>query len=139
MSHMKSLLRRFSLVVFAVVLAVGTFVFSTPSALAETYTVKMGADNGMLVFQPSELTIKPGDTVEWVINKVPPHNVVFDDKNIPTQDKSLAKSLSHQQMLMTPGDNFSTTFAADAPAGTYTYFCAPHRSAGMVGKIIVQG
>jgi plastocyanin len=40
-------------------------------------------------------------------------------------------------MEMTPGSNFEITIPKDAPAGEYTYFCAPHRSAGMVGKLIV--
>jgi plastocyanin len=97
----------------------------------------MGGDTGMLVFQPDKLNVKPGDTVQFVVNKVPPHNVVFDDKAIPGNDKALAKSLSHQNMEMTPGSNFEITIPKDAPAGEYTYFCAPHRSAGMVGKLIV--
>jgi plastocyanin len=139
MKHITTVLRRTGLVLFAVALAVSAFVFSTPAAMAETHTVKMGADNGMLVFQPAKITVKPGDTVEWVINKVPPHNVVFDDKQVPSQDKALAKSLSHPQLLMGPGDKFSTTFPKDAQAGDYTYFCAPHRSAGMVGTITVEG
>lgn len=121
------------------ILVVGSFFVSAAPASAETYTVKMGGDNGMLVFQPAKLTVKPGDTVKWVINKVPPHNVVFDATAIPGQDKALAKSLSHQQMEMSPGKSFELTVPENAPAGEYSYFCAPHRSAGMVGKLIVEG
>lgn len=139
MTHITTVLRRVSLALVAIVLAVSAFMFSTSDAMAETVTVKMGADNGMLVFQPAKVTVKPGDTVEWVINKVPPHNVVFDDKQIPSQDKAVAKTLSHPQLLMGPGDKFSTTFPKDAQPGEYTYYCAPHRSAGMIGKIVVEG
>ncbi|MBW4518210.1 MAG: plastocyanin [Scytolyngbya sp. HA4215-MV1] len=139
MSLITSVLRKVGLAMVAVALLVSTFAVSVPTAMAETYTVKMGANNGMLQFEPAKLAIKPGDTVEWVINKVPPHNVVFDDKAIPGQDKAFAKSLSHQQLLMGPSEKVSTTFPADAAPGEYTYFCAPHRSAGMMGKIIVGG
>ncbi|MEM9504819.1 MAG: plastocyanin/azurin family copper-binding protein, partial [Cyanobacteria bacterium P01_E01_bin.43] len=30
------------------------------------------------------------------------------------------------------------TFSADMPSGDYTYYCAPHRGAGMVGTITVE-
>lgn len=138
MNLLTSISRRIGLALVAVLLVVSALVVSPSSASAETYTVRMGADNGMLVFEPAKLTIKSGDTVKWEINKVPPHNVVFDDKNVPSQDKALAKKLSHQNLMMSPGESIETTFT-DTPAGEYTYFCAPHRSAGMVGKIIVEG
>jgi len=139
MKQFTSVVRSFCLSVLAALLVVGSFFLSASPASAETFTVKMGADNGMLVFQPDKITAKPGDTVKWVINKVPPHNVVFDDKTIPNGDKALAKSLSHQQLEMTPGQGFEVTIPKDAPAGEYNYYCAPHRSAGMVGKITVEG
>ncbi len=137
MKQVKSLIKSLQLAVFAVVLVVGTLFAAMAPAAAETITIKMGADNGMLQFVPAEATVKPGDTVKFVINKVPPHNVVFDDKAIPGQDKALAKALSHQQMEMSPGQGFEVTIPKDAPAGEYTYYCAPHRTAGMVGKLKV--
>lgn len=109
----------------------------TGSAWAATYQIKMGADNGLLAFQPAQLTIQPGDTVEWLNNKLPPHNVVFS--SVPNGDKALAEKLSHQALVYKPGDSFRITFGPDFPPGTYTYYCTPHRGAGMVGKIILQG
>jgi plastocyanin len=112
--------------------------FSAPAA-ADTYQVKLGSDKGMLAFEPSKLTVKPGDTIEWVNNKVPPHNVVFDAANNPSKSADLAKGLSHKQLLMTPGQTVKTAIPADAPAGDYTFYCEPHRGAGMIGKITVEG
>jgi plastocyanin len=40
---------------------------------------------------------------------------------------------------MTPGQEVKTTFPEDTPAGEYTYYCEPHRGAGMIGKITVEG
>lgn len=139
MKLMKSLTRSVFLTLITALLVISSFVLSASPASAETYTVKMGGDNGMLVFQPDKIAVKPGDTVKWVVNKVPPHNVVFDDKAVPGQDKALAKSLSHPQMEMAPGSSFELTIPKDAAPGDYSYFCAPHRSAGMVGKITVEG
>jgi len=130
--------RRFSLAVLTILLVISSFAVFTPSAAAETYTVKLGSDKGQLAFEPKKLTIKPGDTIKWVNNKVPPHNVVFDPTKNPTKDAALAKALSHKKLLLSPGQSVETTFPADAPAGDYTFYCVPHRGAGMIGKITVQ-
>ncbi len=114
-----------------------TWLGTGQAALAATYQVKMGTDNGTLAFQPAQLTIKVGDTVEWLNNKLPPHNVVFS--SVPNGDKQLANKLSRQALVYKVGDSFRITFDASLPTGTYTYYCTPHRGAGMQGKIIVQG
>lgn len=138
MKFMTAIGRRLSLAFLTMVLVASSFFLMASPAAAETYTVKMGADNGMLAFDPAKVTIKPGDTVEWVNNKVPPHNVVFDAAANPAKSADLAKSLSHKQLVMKPGEKVSATFPADAAPGEYTYYCEPHRGAGMMGKIIVQ-
>lgn len=137
MKLISSLSKTLCLMLGVALLVVSSFMFSATPAMAGSYTVKMGSDSGMLVFDPDKLSVKPGDTVKWVINKVPPHNIVFDDKTIPGGDKALAKSLSHKQLEMSPGDSYELTIPKDAPAGEYTYFCEPHRSAGMTGKLTV--
>ena len=50
---------------------------------AQAVTVKAGADGGGLQFDPSEVTIKAGETVTWKNNAGFPHNVVFDEDSIP--------------------------------------------------------
>ncbi len=131
MSLMAVISRRLSLLVCAVALVVSSFLLAVSPAAAATATIKMGADNGMLAFEPSSVTIKAGDTVKWVNNKLPPHNVVFDEANSP----AAAKSLSHKAMMFSPGEEFEVTFNE---AGTYSFYCEPHRGAGMVGKVVVQ-
>ncbi|HEY9741205.1 MAG TPA: plastocyanin [Coleofasciculaceae cyanobacterium] len=131
--------RRLGLLLSAILLVVASFALSASPAAAETYTVKMGTDTGMLQFDPPSLTIKPGDTVKWVMNKVPPHNAVFDDAKVPGGDKALAKKLSHDKLTFSPGESFEATFPADTAPGTYPYYCQPHRGAGMAGKVIVEG
>ncbi|NJM71720.1 MAG: plastocyanin [Scytonema sp. RU_4_4] len=139
MKIIASSLRRFGLALLTIFLVVSSFAVFAPSAAAETYTVKLGSDKGMLQFEPSKLTIKPGDTIEWLNNKVPPHNVVFDSAKNPAKSADVAKGLSHKQLMMTPGQKTKTTFPADTPAGEYTFYCEPHRGAGMIGKVTVEG
>jgi plastocyanin len=129
--------RSLSLALCTVVLLVSSFLLVVSPAAAETYTVKMGADNGMLKFDPPTLAIQQGDTVKFVNNKLPPHNIIFDDKTIPGGSKELSTKLSHDQLMFSPGESYEVTFS-DVPSGDYTYYCAPHRGAGMVGKVTVQ-
>ena len=138
MKSIAATLRRLSLAVLTVIVIFGSFAVFTPTASAETYQVKLGTDKGLLQFQPKKLTVKPGDTIEWKNNKVPPHNVVFDAKKNPNKDAALAKSLSHKKLLLSPGQTKTTVIPADAAPGAYTFYCEPHRGAGMVGQIIVK-
>lgn len=121
-----SFLRSLSLALCVTALVVGSFLTAMSPAAADTVTVKMGTDSGQLAFEPSTVTIKAGDTVKWVNNKLPPHNVVFEGD---------AANKSHQQLMFSPGESYEATF--DTP-GTYSYYCAPHRGAGMAGKVVVE-
>jgi plastocyanin len=94
-------------------------------AEAATVEVKLGTDAGMLAFEPSVITISKGDTVRFVNNKLAPHNAVFDGH----------EELSHTALAFAPGESWDETFDQ---AGSYDYWCEPHRGAGMVGKVIVE-
>merc|ERR1719473_196746 len=106
---------------------------NAPGFAAETKMVKMGSDNGQLVFVPDELTICKGDTVTWVNNKGGPHNVVFDEEAIPSGVD--AESISMEDQLGDEGATYSQKFDV---AGSYAYYCQPHRGAGMNGNLVVQ-
>lgn len=56
---------------------------------ANAANVKLGADGGGLVFDPSSVTIKAGESVTWVNNVGFPHNVVFDEDDVPVSDSKL--------------------------------------------------
>merc|ERR1712066_432094 len=58
--------------------------------------------------------ISSGETVEFVNNVGFPHNVVFDEDNVP--EGVNAESLSHEDFLNAPGETVSTKFDK---AGTY--------------------
>ena len=135
MKLIASALRRLSLAMLTMLLVVSSFATFAPSAAAEAYTVTLGA--GGLAFSPKKLSVKPGDTITWKNSMLAPHNVMFNPAKSP--DSELAKALSHKDLLYKAGEEFTTTIPADAPAGKYEFFCTPHRGAGMVGKMIVEG
>ena len=89
------------------------------------------------VFQPGAVTIKVGDTVEWVN--------VGNEVHHATTDPSMAVSGNDvgspqgaepfDSGFIKPGASFRHTFKV---AGTYRYACAVHETSGMIGKIIVK-
>ena len=81
--------------------------------------VQMGFD-GNLVFEPAEVSVAVGEPVHFVNNMLPPHNVIVEDHD----------ELSHDALAMMPGEEFDVSF--DAP-GDYTFWCGPHKGAGMIG------
>jgi plastocyanin len=106
---------------------------NAPGFAAETKAVKMGADSGTLVFVPDEVKICAGDSVTWTNNKGGPHNVVFDEEAIPSGVD--AEKISMDDQL---GDEGATYTVKLDKAGSYSYFCEPHRGAGMAATIVVS-
>jgi plastocyanin len=126
MKKLAQWVRRISVAVCAIALVVGIFAVNTAPATAAEVSVKMGADNGMLAFEPANITVKKGDTVKFVNNKLAPHNIVFD---------GAAADKSHNDMMFSAGESYSVTFDE---AGEFPFYCSPHRGAGMQGKVTVQ-
>ena len=116
------MLRSISAACFAFFLVL---VLGVSSVQAKTVEVKLGTDAGMLAFEPSTVNISAGDTVKFVNNKLAPHNAVFDGND----------DLSHPDLAFAPGESWERTFSS---AGTFDFYCEPHRGAGMVGKVVVQ-
>ena len=86
--------------------------------------VTMGS-NGNLIFDPSDITIKAGDTVHFVNGMLPPHNIIVEGR----------ADLSREALMFSPGESQDITFA---DAGDYDFFCGPHQGAGMAGTIHVE-
>ena len=94
------------------------------SGKAYAAEIQMGS-NGMLVFEPCELNISVGESVTFVNNELPPHNVMFADH----------EELSHGDLAFVAGESFDVTFEK---AGDYYFQCDPHAGAGMKGVIHVE-
>ena len=100
------------------------FLSFTLASSAYAAEIQMGS-GGMLVFEPCELTINVGDTVTFVNNELPPHNVMFAGHD----------ELSHPDLAFMSGEQFPVTFAE---VGDYEFQCDPHAGAGMKGVIHVK-
>jgi len=106
-------------------------VLLTGPALAKEYTIKEVSDpagNKPYYFEPSELTIQPGDTVTFVNVQDDQHDVMFVE--MPKGIDEMIMSSKHEK----EGDKFSYTFSVP---GTYQYHCHAHEALGMKGTLIV--
>lgn len=54
------------------------------------------------------MTVKSGDTVTWVNNAGFPHNIVFDEDEVPGGVN--ADAISHEDYLNAPGEKYSVKF-----------------------------
>jgi plastocyanin len=98
-------------------------------------TIKM-ADKAPF-YSPDKVTIKAGQTVEWVNDGKTVHSVttVPADARNP-KDVELPKGAQgFDSGFIPPGGKFSYTFKVP---GTYKYFCVPHENAGMTGYVVVK-
>ena len=103
-----------------------TALFLSFSLAQQAYAaeIQMGYE-GNLVFEPNELTVNAGDTVTFVNNALPPHNIIVDGR----------ADLSRESLMFSPGETQEIVFA---DAGDFNFKCAPHEGAGMKGVIHVQ-
>ena len=104
---------------FFVLLA--SFFFASPVWAVD---VMMGHDMN-LAFEPAEVTIKAGESIHFINNQLPPHNVIVEDH----------PELGHDSLAMLPGEDFEVVFTE---SGDYTYWCGPHKGAGMIGTVHVE-
>ena len=94
------------------------------AAPAWAVDVVMGA-GGNLVFEPNDITISAGETLHFVNEALPPHNIIVEGR----------ADLSREALLFAPGESQDIVFA---DPGDYEFFCGPHQGAGMTGVIHVN-
>jgi plastocyanin len=95
-------------------------------------------------FEPEELTVDAGVTVTFVNESDEAHTVTAYEEDLPA-DASYFSSGGFESEdearddvaggLLSQGEEFEVSF--DVP-GTYRYFCIPHESSGMTGRIVVE-
>ncbi|MFQ5529859.1 MAG: plastocyanin/azurin family copper-binding protein [Gemmatimonadota bacterium] len=106
------------------------------SAGAVTHIVKMvDVSDTEFKFEPAELTVKPGDIVQFVATSATPHNVDF--RSLPD-----GVDLGDQMVgpyLMEDGATYEITIDDRFVAGDYGYVCTPHEFLGMTAVLTVAG
>ncbi|UPV99697.1 plastocyanin/azurin family copper-binding protein [Halorussus gelatinilyticus] len=100
-----------------------------------TQEIAMITEGSEYYFDPIGLFVEPGTTVEWVIESGSHSSTAYaeslDSANvtrIPEQAEPWDSGILTEQ-----GASFSYTFEV---TGTYDYFCLPHKSLGMIARIV---
>ncbi|MDQ4013150.1 MAG: cupredoxin domain-containing protein [Thermoproteota archaeon] len=104
---------------------------TTTAAAAATLTIPNGASvQGNPAYEPSQLTVKIGDTIAVENKDIAPHTVTNGkDATDPTMGKLFDTS------IINAGDS-GEIVAADLDPGEYPYFCSVHPY--MTGTLTVQ-
>lgn len=97
--------------------------------------VLLGGDDGSLAFVPNSFSVASGEKIVFKNNAGFPHNVVFDEDGIPGGVDATKISMPEDELLNGPGETYAVTLTEK---GTYSFYCAPHQGAGMVGKVTVN-
>ncbi|XP_021737110.1 plastocyanin, chloroplastic [Chenopodium quinoa] len=97
--------------------------------------VLLGGDDGSLAFVPGDFSVASGEEIVFKNNAGFPHNVIFDEDEIPSGVDAGKISMSEEDLLNAPGETYKVTLTEK---GTYKFYCSPHQGAGMVGKVTVN-
>ena len=84
-------------------------------------------------FEPSHVTVQPGDTIRFVLEDMVPHNVEFKK----TPDGVDLGDLQMGRFLMSKGETYDVVIDERFAVGDYQFVCTPHQSMGMKGSFTV--
>jgi plastocyanin len=101
------------------------------TAAGQTTKEVIVGPGGNLVYEPATVYVAPGDTVHFVWES-DDHNIVVESQ---PEGAGWEGTEGDANTLYNTGHEYEHTFET---TGTYSYFCQPHRTAGMVGEVIVN-
>lgn len=104
-------------------------------------TVALRSLGGDFVFDPAGLTLEPGTRLTWLnmgdfhtATAFHPDNDDLLSSEVPLRIPDRAEPWHSGMLGLDGGTEFSYTFEV---SGVYDYFCQPHYSFGMVGRVVV--
>lgn len=85
--------------------------------------VENGTKDGIYIYEPAAIVVEPGTTVVWEWIDGQSHTVTDEDDAFDSG------------YIDGEGETWEYTFEEE---GTYLYYCAPHRSLGQKGAVVVE-
>jgi plastocyanin len=129
-----------SLAVAAVLLAGGT----AETVAQEVHEIRMvSSGKGEFRFEPASVRARRGDVLLFRSVSGGPHSVVFQAKGISAPDRERLNEAMPRRAsdlsspLLTDGAEYRVVVPA-LTAGTYRYFCLPHKAYDMKGELTVR-
>jgi plastocyanin len=92
-------------------------------------------------FSPAQVTARPGDVLLFKVESGPPHSVVFEGAGLSETARAALNGAMPRRsadlgspLLTAEGTEYRVVVPAIA-AGTYRFFCLPHRAYDMTGQL----
>jgi plastocyanin len=98
--------------------------------------VAMVTEGSEYYFDPIGVTVEPGTTVTFVNEAGAHSSTAYAEGNGGAETRRIPEDAEawNSETLTEEGATFEHTFEVE---GTYDYFCIPHKTLGMVGRIVV--
>ncbi|WP_132059984.1 plastocyanin/azurin family copper-binding protein [Halorussus amylolyticus] len=102
----------------------------------ETQSVAMITEGSEYYFDPIGLFVEPGTTVSFVNESGAHSATAYAEGTGGAEETRIPEDAEpwNSETLTEEGATFEHTFEV---GGTYDYFCIPHKTLGMVGRIVV--
>lgn len=107
----------------------------TPTELGEN-AIGMYTEGSSWFFDPIGLHVEPDTTITWVNMSGQHSTTAYEEGNSIASVTRIPDGADawHSGTLTRSGETFEHTLEIE---GTYDYFCVPHKSFGMVGRVVV--
>lgn len=131
--------------------AITVLVLGGSAASAEAQTVHQvqltaNPDDDEFRFKPAAVTARPGDVVLFRVVNGAPHSIVFEARGMPAGGQAGLNSAMPRRagdlsspLLTENGTEYRIALPRNLPAGTYRFFCLPHRAYDERGELRVEG
>ncbi|WP_255199011.1 plastocyanin/azurin family copper-binding protein [Halorarius litoreus] len=108
----------------------------TTDGSGDSNTVMMVTEGGEYYFDPIGLFVEPGETVTFKIKSGSHSATAYKQGKSSASVTRIPEGAEafNSETLSEQGATYEHTFET---TGTYDYFCIPHKSLGMVGRIVV--
>jgi len=121
-------------------------VLAVPAAAQRTHVVRLIADASAhdYRFAPAALTVRPNDVIVFRVASGPPHSIVFEREGLSPDargalDAAMAgRSAELSSPLLTQVGAEYRMVVPRVPAGTYSFYCLPHRAYDERGTLTVR-
>jgi plastocyanin len=123
-----------------------TAVMVAAASAQATHVVRMIANpaNHVYRFEPAEVVASPGDILVFQAVSGAPHSVVFEAEGLSPGVRGAfntampARSGDLSSTVLTASGNEYRMTVPQVPAGSYPYYCLPHRAYDMRGTLRIK-
>jgi plastocyanin len=119
---------------------------AAPAAAQATHVVRLIADASKddYRFEPATLTVRPNDVIVFRAATGAPHSIVFEGQGLSPGVRGAINSAMPGRSgdlsspLLTAAGKEYRMVVPQIPAGSYQFYCLPHRAYDMRGAITIE-